>query len=123
MPAGLQTWNDNGLALDLTTRLPKVLGRVYFPSFSITGSGGIPSGLNGSLTDTRLGQGQLFYFFTPSGNAKAFYDGWAALGPEVMLSGTRLSWQWDADTVRAWNGATVGYGEQAGDSYLNYGIF
>ena len=124
MPVGLQTWRADGtLSLSITTRLLKVLGRVYFPSFNLTAGGSVPSNVNGSLQDGRLANGELFYFFTPGGNSRPYYDGWAALGPAVSLSGTTLSWVWDADTVRAWKAATLSYESYAGDCYLNYGIF
>lgn len=122
MTAGIQCWNANGLSLDVTTRLTKVLGKVYFPEFTLTSSGKVPSSVNGKISDERLKYGTPFFFFTPGYNSTRFYAGWAALGPEVSISGGTLSWEWDADTVSAWASAVFG-NDTAGDSYLVYGIF
>lgn len=101
--------------MDVTTRLPKVLGSIYFPENNLT---------SGSVSDARLTQGELFYFFSPGRSSRPYYDGWPAPGPNVSLSGSRLSWSWDSAMVSAWKAAVAASGENhPGDSYLHYGIF
>jgi hypothetical protein len=82
MPAGMQCWDAFArLTVDLTTRLPRVLG-----TRSITQAG--------SLSDPNLSQGTPFYIFQQAG---VFYhiSGDTAL-PNFVISGNTISWSYSA---------------------------
>lgn len=74
MAAGLQVFDENGiLIVDMQTRISKVLGEVTI------------STRKGSLTDTRLLDGTMWYAVTKIGDGD-----YAAL--EVKANGSTLSW-------------------------------
>ncbi len=78
MPQGLQVWDASGnLVLDVTTRLPRILGSVQ------TGTSA------GSVTHTGLSSGTPFYFATTMANFQN--------SPVGSFSGNVFSWTAGSD--------------------------
>lgn len=137
MPAGLQTFHADGtVKLDLTTRLPKVLGQITVPvGFVIAGGGGngltFIQGLDmsGQVVVPEFSEGDPYWGVVPyvlgqtvTHNGVVYSAATSNVefaDPQINISGTTLSWAYN------WT-----YGELAlstgtsffGGCYIFYGI-
>lgn len=81
MPQGLQTFDAAGnLLVDLSTRLGRVLGLTVLTT------------QNGSFSDPAFAEGTPFVLFGAQAGTQGG-DPWA-FSPNVVVSGTTLSWDW-----------------------------
>ena len=78
MPQGLQVWDTNeGLTVDITTRLTRVLG-------SFTTTEGVS--VSGSVVDDNLLSGQPWYTIQQTPSARPWL-------PLIAISGNTISWE------------------------------
>lgn len=92
--AGLQTFDENGkLLVDLTGNYPKQLGVIE------TGE------VNGFHDDPRLAEGEPWVYLHPlKFNPNRTYP----LYPQVLVSGTRISWEFNRFSTLSGLGRPVG---------------
>jgi len=87
MPIGFRQRDPSGnLLVDITTRLPRIMGRVS-----------ISAGVNGSVAVQTSGTNPIFYWFNPSTSTPDFNA-----SPNFSISGDTISWTF-LSTIPSYN--------------------
>ncbi len=100
MDIGLRVMRSDGyVETTLTTKLTKVIGKIYLPLANALGSQGsgytAPASSNGSITVPEISGGDPFAYFSAVDQRSRF----GILMPSVSFSGNVISWTWNNAAV------------------------